>query len=150
MSDQKEPITGAQLDAARAEGKSEGVAAERGRVASINRAFASVWGEHPPASEVTVRDGLVELGTSAADAETAFKTRKLTQITNEAPASAGGGHDQAAAATKTDLSKLPLEDRCKAEWDGNVDNVREEFTTVGAYVAFVKADAAGQVKILKK
>lgn len=150
MSDQKEPITGAQLDAARAEGKSEGIAAERGRVASINRAFASVWGEQPPASETKVRDGLVELGTSAADAETAFKTRKLMQLTEAAPASAGGGHDQAAETPKTDLSKLPLEDRCKAEWETNVNGVREEFGALSTYVAFMQAEAKGQVKILKK
>ena len=148
--DNGQVITKEQLDSAKADGKAEGQKHERDRVSAIHKSFAAVWGEQPPASETKVRDGLVELGTSAADAETAFKTRKLTQITEAAPASAGGGNDQAVETTKVDLSKLPLEDRCKAEWERNVNGVREEFASLGVYVAFAKAEAAGQVKILKK
>lgn len=150
MSETPTPITAAQLESARGEGHQAGVTAERERVAAIHKSFAAVWGENPPAAEVKVRDGLVDLGIKASDAETEFKKRKLTQITEAAPVSAGGGSDPVPAAPKTDFSKLPLEDRCKAEWDGNVNQVREEFTTLGAYLAFEKANAAGQVKILNK
>lgn len=134
----------------KAEGFQAGVKAERERVAAIHKSFAAVWGDAAPASENKVRDGLIDLGTSVADAETHFKTRKLTQITEAAPASAGGGNDtQTTASTKVDLSKLPLEERCKAEWD-STPALREEFHSVGAYTAFQRADQAGHVKILKK
>jgi hypothetical protein len=137
-------ITPVQLDAARA----EGVKQERARVSDINKSFKTVWGDTPPAGEDKVRDGLVELGTSAADAETYFKTRKLTMLTNEAPKSAGGGSD-APNPIKVDLSKLPLEDRCKVEFDGSPE-LRDEFGSLSVYVAFKRAEANGQVKILKK
>lgn len=151
MSEAASGSTDVQLERARAEGFQSGVKAERERVAAIHKSFASVWGDAAPAAENKVRDGLIDLGLSAADAETHFKARKLTQITEAAPVTAGGGADtQTTATSKVDLSKLPLEDRCKAEWDGNINQVREEFTSLGVYLAFEKANAAGQVKILKK
>jgi len=142
-------ITTAQVDAARADGHAAGVKAERERVAAIHKACSTVWGANPPAAEITVRDGLIELGVSAADAETEFKKRKLTQLTVAAPASAGGADDRQAE-TKPDLSKLSIEDRAKAEWESNAGGVRDEFQSLGAYTAFLKAEAAGSVKILKK
>jgi hypothetical protein len=150
MSETPATITPAQLDAARAEGQAVGIKTERERVAGIHKSFIAVWGKDAPASELAVRDGLIDLGTSPADAETHFKTRKLTQITEAAPETAGGGQDTPPVAPKVDLSKLPLEDRCKVEWDTNLGGVREEFDSLSQYVAFKKAEAAGTVKILKK
>ena len=147
MSETPNQIPAVQLEAARSEGHQAGVQAERQRVADIQKSFAAVWGDQAPASEVKVRDGLIGLGTSAADAETHFKTRKLTQITESAPVSAGGGGS--AEPAKVDLSALPLEERCKAEWEKDAA-IRDEFGTLGVYVAFKKAEANGQAKILKK
>lgn len=133
---------------ARAEGMHAGIQAERERVAGIQKAFTSVWGEHSPASESKIRDGFIELGTGVDDATRMFKERKLTVITEAAPTTAGGGSESAETAT-VDLSKLPIEERCKAEWDKN-PHVRVEFGSLGVYVAFQKANENGQVKILKK
>jgi signal peptide peptidase SppA len=44
---------------------------------------------------------------------------------------------------------LPAEDRAKATWDKD-PKVRDEFKTLEAYTAFVKAEEAGQVRILKR
>lgn len=137
-------ITSVQVEAARVDGHQAGVKAERERVASIHKSFAAVWGAEPPASECVVRDGLVELGTSAADADTKFKERKLIQITSAAPLSAGGGSET--HTDKVDLSKLPLEDRCKAEWESQ-PALREEFGQLSTYLAFTRAEASGQAKV---
>lgn len=139
------PVTShEQLAAARA----EGVKAERERVELIHQSFAAVWGEQAPAAELKIRDGLVVLGIAAGDATTEFKKRKLTQITEAAPKTAGGGAET--ITTKAiDLSTLPLEDRCKVEWD-STPALREEFGQLSTYQSFKKAEAAGQVKILKK
>ncbi|MFO1417246.1 MAG: phage protease [Methylotetracoccus sp.] len=46
-------------------------------------------------------------------------------------------------------ASLPLEARCKAEWDG-LAALRAEFTSLDAYTAFCRADAAGLVKQFTK
>lgn len=143
--------TAEQLAAAKKDGAAAGIAAgiqtERDRVAGIQKAFAAVWGEQPPASEAKIRDGFIELGTCVEDATRMFKERKLTVITEAAPKTAGGGSDS--VAPTVDLSTLPLEDRCKAEWDKN-PSLRAEFGSLGVYVAFQQAHENGLVKILKK
>lgn len=139
--------TAEQLAAAKSEGLQAGIHAERERVAGIQKSFSAVWGEQPPASECKIRDGFIELGTGVEDATRMFKERKLTVLTDAAPQSAGGGSET--VQTTVDLSKLPLEDRFKAEWDKS-PNLRAEFGSLSVYLAFQKASDNGQVKILKK
>lgn len=139
--------TAEQLAAAKSEGHQAGIQAERNRVAGIQQAFTSVWGEQPPASEFKIRDGFIQLGTGVDDAARMFKERKLTVLTEAAPQSAGGGNET--VSTTVDLSQLPLEDRCKAEWEKS-PNIRAEFGSLSTYTAFQKASENGQVKILKK
>jgi hypothetical protein len=140
-------ITPQQLESARSEGREVGVQAERARVAAIHKSFASVWGENPPAHEITVRDGLIELGIDSTQADTDFKRRKLTQITESAPLSAGGGG--ATLPTTVDRSALSLEDRCKAEFE-STPALREEFGKLSTYLAFKQAESRGQVRIKSK
>lgn len=45
-------------------------------------------------------------------------------------------------------AKLPLDERCKARWERNAGNCRDEFPNVEAYTAFERANSAGRVKIL--
>lgn len=120
---------------------SAGMKAERARVSGI---FAAML----PGQEQFAKD-LIEAGATLDEASRAFKVRKLTEIQVEAPATAGGAVD-IATAPKVDLSTLPLEDRCKAEWETNVGSVRDEFETLSQYLAFAKAEARGVVKMLKK
>lgn len=44
---------------------------------------------------------------------------------------------------------LPVEDRAKAAWDKD-PKIRDEFKTLDAYTAFMKAEEAGQVRILSR
>lgn len=143
-------FTAAQLDVIRSDGHQAGVKAERERVSAIRKSFVSVWGDKAPAIELTVCDGLLDMETSAADAEKIFKTRKLAQITDAAPKTAGGGEEPPRTQPLVDLSKLPLDERCKVEWETNVNGVREEFGSLSTYLAFAQADANGTVKILTK
>lgn len=147
MSDQA-GHTAEELAAAKKQGQAEGMQAERDRVAGIQKACLSVWGEQPPASEAKIRDGFIELGTGVEDATRMFKERKLTVITEAAPKTAGGGSETAETA-QVDLSQLPIEDRCKAQWERE-PHIRAEFGSLGAYTAFMQAEAKGLVRILKK
>jgi hypothetical protein len=149
MPDATATITQAQVELARAEGQREGQQAERARVAAVQKAFTAVWGDAAPAEERTVLDGCLALGAAAEDAEKTFKLRKLAQLAAAAPPSAGGGEDRTAE-KQIDLSALPLEERVKAEWEQNLNGLRDEFAAMGAYLAFARAQAAGQVKILQK
>lgn len=147
MATELKEVTAADVDKARTEGFASGQKAERERVEAIHKSFAAVWGDKAPESELKVRDGLVELGTSAADCETKFKERKLTQITNSAPSSAGGGGET--RTEKVDLSNLSLEDRCKAEY-ANTPALREEFLSVGSYIAFERNKGNIKIKSTKE
>lgn len=126
----------ADLDAAKA-------LAEKNERARITGIFAAAL----PGQEAFAKE-LVELGATVDEATKAFKIRKLTELQQAAPPSAGGGSE--APAEQVDLSALPLDDRCKAEWERNEKGVRDEFASLGSYLAFSRAEANGQVKILKK
>lgn len=54
----------------------------------------------------------------------------------------------AAAAAKADAD-LPIEERCKKQWDANAD-IRQEFGAIESYIAYEKAIAGGRVRTLAK
>jgi hypothetical protein len=60
-----------------------------------------------------------------------------------------GKKDTQAAINSTD-ENLPIGDRAKATWDKDPDLRFEFVDNFDAYLAYVKADATGQVKIVKK
>lgn len=117
-----------------------GEQAERARVTGI---FAAML----PGQEDVAKE-LIGLGASVEEATKTFKIRKLGELTEAAPKTTGGGEDH--PTTTVDESALSVDDRCKAAWERNVDGVRDEFTSLSAYVAFTKADARGAIKVLKK
>src|SRR5574337_999499 len=47
------------------------------------------------------------------------------------------------------LDHLPVEERCKAHWDSNAD-LRGEFSSLAAYTAYTKNQAAGRARVLAK
>lgn len=124
------------VDAARLAGQNS----ERERVTGIFSAML-------PGQDALAKE-LIALGATVEEAAKAFKLRKLSEITQAAPNSAGGGSEDQAVIT-TDLSALPIDDRCKAEWDQNVGGVRDEFTSLVAYTAYAKADARGGIRQLQ-
>lgn len=44
---------------------------------------------------------------------------------------------------------LPIEDRCKAEWDKDA-KLRDEFGTLETYTAYMRANSEGRIKVLSK
>jgi hypothetical protein len=118
----------------------EGGKAERERVTGILAAML-------PGQEALSKH-LIALGATVEEATRAFKIRKLAEIEQAAPASAGGSVETSVPASEE--SALSVEDRCKAEWEKNVGGVREEFTSLGAYLAYARADARGGIKKLTK
>lgn len=127
-------------EAGNAEAYQLGVKAERERVGAI---YAGML----PGQEAVVKE-LIEIGATAEEAAKTFRLRKLADLTSAAPTTAGGGSED--QRSTVDLSALPIEERCKAEWEQNVNGVRDEFTSLPAYVGFAKADARGAIKILQK
>ena len=83
----------------------------------------------------------------AADKEA--RTGKLDDLRNDAPAplKPSGDPDAEAAAAAAANASLPVEDQAKAEW-ANDPKVRAEFGSETEYVAWRKADAAGQIKTM--
>lgn len=141
-------MTDAQLEEIKSKytalGKKEGAKDERERVAGINKAFASVWGEKVDAKEFRHRDELIALGISAETAETEFKVRKLRMLGEEAPKSAGGG-DEPDHKPKVDLSKLTPEERYKAEWEASKEIQEDMGGNFEVYAAYRKAEDNGQM-----
>lgn len=149
-------LTAAQVPAAiadgfRAEGREAAVAGERQRIAQITRRTLP--------GHAALRDQAITNGTAYADfldAQTAAEQekggRKLDQLrsdereTPKAPTAPVAGGGPAAAAPEDET--LPIEDQAKAAWDKSAD-LRAEFGgTFADYLAFRKADARGQVRIL--
>jgi len=126
------------------EGRKAGEKTERDRVAKIHASFTKVWGATPTAAELAVRDEIVALELTVEESEKTFKARKLALVTAVAPQSAGGGADPAPAG----LEGLQGEARWKAEWDKNIKNVRDEFLDEKEYLAFKRAEAKGNIRIL--
>lgn len=59
------------------------------------------------------------------------------------------GLDAKAAAEKQRVAGLPVDDRCKAEWEASA-SLRAEFSSLGDYTALVKAEQNGKVRVLGK
>lgn len=59
------------------------------------------------------------------------------------------GPDAKATAEQQRVAALPLEDRCKAEWEASA-NLRAEFSSLADYTALIKAEEGGRVRVLGK
>jgi len=81
-------------------------------------------------------------GLSVADAKVKLSEARLkaTQTASPVPQGSDASQDR-------DLSSLPLDDRCKAEFERDA-KIRAEFRSLKHYVAFKRAEARGTVKIL--
>jgi len=72
---------------------------------------------------------------------------KPLPLTPKATVEVGAG--ALAAAEKQRIDALPVEERCKAQWDASAD-IRAEFSSLAAYTALVKAESSGRVRMLGK
>ena len=115
--------------------RQEGISEERARVTGIQKAML------PGQDAVCVE--LIQLGVTVEEAAKTFKMRRLAELQNAAPPSAGGGSDIGA---HEELSALPEEERWTKEWNRNA-SLREEFGQFSIYKAF-KANE-GRVRVYK-
>ena len=133
----------------KAEGHAAGASAERNRIQAI---FAL----QTPGHEALIKNAMFDGQSTAGDAaqkivaaDNATRGNKLDALRKDG-AEAGkvqpGAANLPRADTGADDKNLPVEERCKAKWDKD-PTVRSEFTSIGAYTAFVKAEESGRLRI---
>ncbi len=121
----------------------DAVAAERARAAAIQAATLPAFAELSALamSEGWPADQFIRAQAAAGKAvDTARREGALGTLreTLPQPVPAGG-------ADPVDTSKLPPEERAKAEWETS-EAIRAEFKTLGAYSAYLKAEADGKIR----
>jgi signal peptide peptidase SppA len=130
--------------------QAEGAAAERARIQAVESALI-------PGHESLIASMKFDGKTSGGDAalavnaaERELRHKAMAQLGNDAPQPVEQKPtppvEQQPTAAKEDTS-LPIEERCKAAWDGDA-GIRAEFGTLAAYTAFRRADEAGRVRQL--
>lgn len=146
------------LEKGRAEGaeqaRAEGARAERERIASVEAqsipGHEALIGKLKFDGKTTGEQAAVQI----LQAEKTLRQTTSTQLDKDAPASVVQvvvpDVETSAQADRSADANLPVEDRAKAAWDKDPDLRAEFMNTFDSYLAFVKADEAGQVKILKR
>jgi hypothetical protein len=130
------------LEEGKGEGREEGIKQERARIAGIRAAAFEDMGE--------LTEKFIEDGISIEDAVRRFNERekerkadKLAALKAHAPHTTGPGSE----APEEGSSNLSVEDKAKKEF-AESPALQEEFGSEACYVAFMKAEAEGRVKIL--
>lgn len=125
--------------------KEEGVTAENQRIKDVR---AKLVPGHEALIETMAFDGK-STGADAAlaivAAEQQIRANAAESFKREAPPVVPPVNND--TPEEVENKNAPIEDRAKLAWDKSPE-VREEFRTFSAYLAFRKAEAAGQVKIL--
>lgn len=128
----------------------EATAAETQRIKSVQ---SVVLPGHEALIQALMFDGKTTAGDAAMQvnvAERAKLGRRVEDLNADAAAATTTVVDPPAAAApkpKADPN-LPVEDRCKAEWQSD-PHLRTEFGSVEDYIAFAKARENGQARILR-
>lgn len=130
------------------DGKKIGVEAERKRIQDVE---AQIIPGHEALVNALKFDGKTsgpEAAVAVLSAEKGIRKAYLENIKADAPEPVS--RPSVACSVPSVDQSAPIEERAKAEWDQSVE-VRDEFSgDYNAYIAFRKAESAGQVKILKK
>jgi signal peptide peptidase SppA len=126
----------------------EGAAAERQRIADVR---AQTLPGHEKLIDQLAADGKTtgpEAAAAVLAAERQARGAAAKAHFADAPDAAPGATApaDASAATKPDPA-LPLDERIKAEWDGNA-NLRNEFTSFEAYAGVRRAEERGRLRVL--
>ncbi|MDF3821957.1 S49 family peptidase [Leptospira sp. 96542] len=130
--------------------QAEAAASERARVQAVR---AQLLPGHEALIETLAFDGKTtgpEAAAAVLAAERTARTKQAAALAGDAPAAVP---TQATATVKPEASgedkSLPVEDRCKATWERDA-GVRAEFSSLTAYTAYMRADEAGQARVLKR
>lgn len=135
----------------------EGAKAERERIQAVESALI-------PGHEQLIAslkfDGKTSGGDAALQVNAAERQLRETQgaaerraappVAAQAPAPTVTANDaDKAKAEAARLAALPIEERCKAEWEAKAD-LRAEHVSLAAYTALRKAEESGKVRVLGK
>lgn len=132
--------------------QAEGAAAERSRIQAVEAALI-------PGHEALVAalkfDGKTTGGDAAlaiVGAERALRTKAAAAYASEAPnplPSAAAPAVESRAGDPVEDMSLPVEERCKAAWAKDAA-LHREFSSLGAYTAYVRASEKGIARIMNK
>lgn len=131
----------------------KGAAAERARIQAVE-------GQSIPGHEALIATLKFDGKSTAGDAAMAVNAAERAQRQAHAQAQAGDAPNPvplvpgatvtpAAGAEAERIAALPLEERCKAQWD-SAPKLRSEFSSLAAFTAFTRADEDGRARILKR
>jgi hypothetical protein len=141
----------ARMEAARKEAFEAGALAGSERECErIQAVEAASLPGHEPLIQQLKFDGKTtgpEAAQAVLAAEKTLRDRRLANLKAEAPLPMADAI--APIIPEASEANLPLEDRAKLAWNRQPE-LREEFTGLGSYLAYLKAEAAGKVKILIK
>jgi signal peptide peptidase SppA len=136
-----------------------GATAERARIQAVQAALIP---GHEALIQKLMFDGTTSGGDAALAVNAAERQVRETQAkghkgdaphpvtTAPAPAAPPPAAEAREKAEAERIAALPVDERCKAAWDANKDGVRAEFTDLGSFTAFTKANEAGKVRMLRK
>src|SRR5574338_41160 len=133
------------------EGRQAGASAERSRILGIEAQAAGLPGHEALIASLKA-DGKTTPEQAAVQvlaAERGSLASRAAALNADAPAPAphaAAPNDEPSASS---LDHLPVEERCKAHWDSNAD-LRGEFSSLAAYTAYTKNQAAGRARVLAK
>lgn len=133
-------------DAAYERGKAEGANAERNRIKAV---MDNSMAGHEELVKQLAFDGKTtgpEAAQKVLDAEKQKRANKLTELREDAAKPVA--HSTAPNEKPDDDSALSVEERCEKNWNANKDGVKEEYTSLKAYIAAEKAITSGRAKIL--
>src|SRR5574337_388217 len=129
------------------EGRQAGASAERSRILGIEAQAAGLPGHEALIASLKA-DGKTTPEQAAVQvlaAERGSLASRAPPLNADAPAPAPPNEEPSASS----LDHLPVEERCKAHWDSNAD-LRGEFSSLAAYTAYTKNQAAGRARVLAK
>lgn len=130
----------------RAEGRDEGRAQERDRIQSVE---AQLMPGHEALIATLKFDGKTtgpEAAAAVIKAERSSRNAHLEKMRTDAPPPVA--HAPVPAAAQVIDPNLPVEARCKAQWEASAE-LQNEFTSLAAYTAFTKQTEAGNARIYK-
>src|SRR5574337_563656 len=133
------------------EGRQAGASAERSRILGIEAQAAGLPGHEALIASLKA-DGKTTPEQAAVQvlaAERGSLASRAAALNADAPAPAPHAAAPNEESGASSLDHLPVEERCKAHWDSNAD-LRGEFSSLAAYTAYTKNQAAGRARVLAK
>jgi signal peptide peptidase SppA len=133
------------------EGRQAGASDERARILGIEAQAAGLPGHEALVASLKA-DGKTtpeQAAVQVLSAERGALSSRAKAMHEDAPKAAPHAAAPKEESGTLNLDNLPIEDRCKAQWDASAD-LRAEFASLAAYTAFTKNQASGRARVLSK